>query len=197
MRISEEAFRQLPLRVHAFLADVPVHDVWALHLHGNVEGGTLRELQARFMHDNMQRVNPIVKSLFWLRGRLGNLFGWDEAMPQALTSSYLHRLTEADRAQSLDPPGSASGPFRVLYAFDNEVLCEVINRTVHAFSLMAMTPAPHGHTVYWAIYVKKVSWLTPLYMTLIDPFRRFLVYPMLIRSMERTWATTSRAMEAG
>jgi hypothetical protein len=196
MRISEEAFRQLPLRVHTFLADVPVHDVWALHLHGNIEGCTLREFQARFMHHNRQRVHPVVKSLFWLRGRLGEWFGWDQDMPQDLTSSYLQRLTDADRARSLTPPGSTSGPFRVLYVFDNELLYEVINRTVHAFSLMAMTPAPHGHTVYWAIYVKQVSWLTPLYMALIDPFRRFLVYPLLIRNMERAWATTSRATEA-
>ncbi len=194
MRIPDEAFRQLPLRVHTFLDDVSLHDVWTIRLRGNVEGCTLREFQARFMHDNMQRVSPIVKGLFWLRGMLGEMFGWDETTPQALASSYVHRLTEADRARSLDEPGSASGPFRVLYAFDNEVLSEAINRTVHAFSLMAMTPAPHGYMVYWAIYVKNVSWLTPLYMTLIDPFRRLLVYPMMIRSMERTWAAASRAM---
>jgi hypothetical protein len=32
-----------------------------------------------------------------------------------------------------------------------------------------------------------VSRLTPLYMALIDPFRRFVVYPRIMRAMERAW----------
>jgi hypothetical protein len=40
------------------------------------------------------------------------------------------------------------------------------------------------------IYVKKVSGLTPLYMALIDPFRRFIVYPALVRHVEQMWGST-------
>jgi hypothetical protein len=29
--------------------------------------------------------------------------------------------------------------------------------------------------------------LTPLYMALIDPFRRLIVYPSLLRSLRTTW----------
>ncbi len=64
-----------------------------------------------------------------------------------------------------------------------------MNATVHAFSLMAMEPAMDGYTVYWAIYVKKTNWLTPIYMTLIDPFRRHIVYPAITKKLERAWTS--------
>ncbi len=53
---------------------------------------------------------------------------------------------------------------------------------------MTMEPAPHGYTAYWAIYVKPVNRWTPFYMALIDPFRRLIVYPTLIKRMEAAWA---------
>ena len=96
------------------------------------------------------------------------------------------------RARSLHEPGStinANRPFRIVYAFETEALHEVINRTSHAFLHVSMEPAADGYTVYWAVYVKKVSWLTPLYMKLIDPFRRLLVYPAVIKMLERAWAS--------
>ena len=38
------------------------------------------------------------------------------------------------------------------------------------------------------VYVKPVSRLTGAYMALIDPFRRWIVYPALIRRFEAMWA---------
>ena len=64
---------------------------------------------------------------------------------------------------------------------------EVINHTVHAFLLFALEPAPGGYTLYWGIYVKPVSRFTAFYMGLIDPFRRHLIYPRLIRRFEEVW----------
>jgi hypothetical protein len=51
-----------------------------------------------------------------------------------------------------------------------------------------MEPTADGYRLYLGVYVKKVSPLTPLYMALIDPFRKLFVYPAMIRKMERTWA---------
>jgi hypothetical protein len=76
-----------------------------------------------------------------------------------------------------------------VYAFENETLEEVINSTVHAFSLMAMEPAANGYIVYWAIYVRKTNWWTPFYMALIDPFRYIFVYPAIIKKMEQAWVS--------
>ena len=54
----------------------------------------------------------------------------------------------------------------------------------------ALKLAEDGYTVYWAIYTKRVNWFTPVYLTLIDPFRWVFVYPAVIKRLERAWATT-------
>ena len=66
-------------------------------------------------------------------------------------------------------------------------MSEIRNATVHAFSCMALVPLASGYRLYWAIYVKPVSRLTPLYMVLIEPFRRFIVYPAILRRLRTRW----------
>jgi hypothetical protein len=188
MRISPEEFRQKPLRVHTFLADVPLHDLWMIHLPGGGEGRTLEDFQRLLAFGDLERSNIIVETLFRLRWFLGRLFGWDDDRHDLPTASYVHRLTDDDRQRSRVEAGSADGPFRLLYRFENESLGEIINATVHAFALTAMEASANGYTLYLGVYVKKVSPLTPVYMALIDPFRKLFVYPAMIRKMERTWA---------
>ena len=196
MRVAYELYQQKPLHSHALLSDVFLHDVWTFHLQGGGASRSLRDFQALFTLENLQQVNPAVKFLFGLRGFLGRLFGWDnethrqDANSQIAAASYIHRLNATDHSRSMIEPGAADGPFQVVFAFENEALAEIINGTVHAFSLLTMEPAADGYTVYWAIYVKNVSWLTPLYMLLIDPFRRWLIYPAIIKHIERVWALT-------
>lgn len=141
----------------------------------------------------IQKVNPIVASLFRLRGWMGRVFRWERGTRELPSSSYVHRLSREDLARTLEQPGGEEGPFRIVYTFEHEALREVINPTVHAFSLMAMEPAQGGYEVCWAIYVKRVSWLTPLYMALIDPFRRLFIYPSIIRQWQRAWDAAYRA----
>ena len=43
------------------------------------------------------------------------------------------------------------------------------------------------YRLYGGVYVQPVSRLTPLYMALIDPFRRFIVYPAVLRRIRRAW----------
>jgi hypothetical protein len=40
---SNQEFRRLPLRVHDLLADVPIHDLWAVDLPSRRSGITLDE----------------------------------------------------------------------------------------------------------------------------------------------------------
>jgi hypothetical protein len=40
------------------------------------------------------------------------------------------------------------------------------------------------------VYVRSVGRLTPVYMAAIDPFRKFVVYPSLLRSVRWTWNHT-------
>lgn len=186
MRLKDQSFHQLPLYAHTFLADVPLHDVWAIPLKSRRDL-TLRQVLAFMQTAETRQVNPVVRALFGLRWFLGRLFGWDRQSQKPAVPSYADRLPPADRARSLDEPGRQAGLFRVVYTFENESLGEIINGTVHAFSLLTLQPAPtgQGHTLYWAIYVKKVNRLTPFYMALIDPFRRLFVYPAVIKNIQR------------
>jgi hypothetical protein len=187
MRVKPAEFRTLNLRCHTLLGDVPLHDVWAIPLDGGGPGRTIRDARAILFSDRRPATNVAVRGLFKLRFALGRVFGWDHERHDPAAASYIHRLTEADRSQSEMSPGSREGPFRVLYVFGDEALSELRNATVHAFLALALTPRPEGYTLYLAIYVKRVSLFTPLYMALIDPFRRFIVYPALGRQAQQGW----------
>src|SRR4029077_9260799 len=50
-QISPREFYALPLRVHTFLADVPLHDVWAVDLPTHRDGVTLCEFLRRASQD--------------------------------------------------------------------------------------------------------------------------------------------------
>ena len=188
MRIDRTEFRSRTLRVHDFLKDVPLQDVWAIRLRGGGAGCTIHDLRPLFTFAGLQELNPVVKGLFSLRTRLGTLFGWDQQRPAWSAESYAHRLTPADRSQSVVSPGTPEGPFSTLYVFEHEQLSEVRNATVHAFSSLSMRQVEGGYLAYWAIYVKPVSRFTGLYMAAIAPFRHLLVYPAIIRMVQRKWA---------
>jgi hypothetical protein len=77
--------------------------------------------------------------------------------------------------------------FRLLYVVGHESLAEIHNATVHAFLCSALFERPGGYRLYWTVYVKPTSWLTPVYMALIEPFRRFIVYPAMLGRVRRAW----------
>lgn len=196
MRTNTETFKQLDLRAHQFLPDVPIEDVWRIELtprDGDIDIQQVREL----FSDQLGSLNPFVRGLFALRRFLGRLFDWDQEPPNRTSESFEGRLTEDDRARSLEAPGTQEGPFRILYMFPNEVLSEVINSTVHAFSCMALVPREQGHFLYWAIYVRPTGFVPRLYMALIKPFRHWIVYPSILARAQRAWEQNPVRSQAG
>ena len=190
MRVKATDFQKLDLRCHALLSDAPLHDVWAIPLNGGGPGRNIQDARAIVFGDRRPSTNPAVRGLFALRFALGRALGWDHERHDPLGASYVHRLADADRSKSQVPPGTREGPFRVLYVLGNEALSELRNATVHAFLALALMPRPGGYTLYMAVYVKPVSRFTTLYMALIDPFRRLVVYPALGRHAQRRWSHT-------
>jgi hypothetical protein len=188
VRAPAGEFLALDLRCHTLLRDVPLHDVWAIDLAGGGPGRTMRDVDAVATPGRAGSPPLLVRALFALRFAVGRLFGWDQPRPEAHADSYLHRLTDEDRARSLVAPGTARGIFRLLYLFADETVAETRNATVHAFLVMALRPRAGGYRLYWAVYVKPIGRLTAVYMAVIDPFRRFIVYPALIRQTQAAWA---------
>ena len=186
-RASSEDWRALDLRAHAILEGVPLHDVWSVDLPGGGAGRTMEDVRSLLSVEALGEQDRIVRGLMGLRRALGRLFGWDREDRAGEASHFASRLDDRDREASLVPPGTSDGPFSALYVFPGEMLSEIRNATVHAFSCMALAATETGYRLTWAIYVLPVSWLTPLYMALIDPFRRFLIYPILLRRARATW----------
>jgi Protein of unknown function (DUF2867) len=196
-QISEREFAALPLRVHAFLADVPLHDVWAVDLRRPRAGITLDEFRRRVASARLFTASPAVRALVAVRLFVGRLFGWDRAAPEGTSPSFADRLTPADRTRSLAPAGMREGKegvFRLVYRFENEQLDEVVNRTAHAAALSALVETANSYRFYFAVYVRNAGRLTPLYMALIDPFRKLIVYPSLLRSVRANWNRTIGAV---
>ena len=79
------------------------------------------------------------------------------------------------------------GLFRVVYRFENEQLLEIQNRTVHAAALSALAEKADGYRFYFAVYVRQRTWITPFYMALVDPFRKWIIYPALLKKIRATW----------
>src|SRR5437879_5387983 len=187
-QISTHEFERLPLRVHDFLAGVPLHDVWVVDLPRARSGITLDEF-LRTASSCPLTPSPVVRALLNIRLFVGRLLGWDREPAATAWETFTTRLTTADRLKSLAPAGTRQGLFRIVYRFENEQLLELINRTAHAAALSALVETPTAYRFYFGVYVRNVSRFTPLYMSLIDPFRKHIVYPSLLRSVPATGDT--------
>jgi hypothetical protein len=190
MRVPREEFRSLGLEVHGILSDVSLHDVSAIDLPGGGAGRTISDIRSLIAGENLRAVNPAVRVLVALRTRAGRLFGWDSDIHKIhnhQATSYIHRLSGDLKRRSALAPGSPDGRFQVLYILEGESLAEFRNATVHALFAIALIETLVGYRLYLGVYVNPVSRLTPLYMALIDPFRRFIVYPAVLRRIRRAW----------
>jgi hypothetical protein len=195
VRVAAAELRGLALEAHALLVGVPLRDVTAVDLPGGGPGRTLGDVRALVAGRGTRPGllggggggGRVASALFALRMWLGRVLGWDGPAHDRPQDSYLPRVGQALRARSLAAPGTMEGGFRLLYALPREALAEVRNATVHAFVCLALCERPGGYRLYAGIYVAPTSWLTPLYMAAIEPFRRFIVYPAVEARVRRAW----------
>ncbi len=187
MRVPPSEFLALDVVAKQFLADVPLADVNVVDLPAGGPGRTIADVRALTAEGDLTKANPIVRMLFGLRLLLGRVFGWDRGAAVVAPDSYLHRLDGDLRARSLCAPGTSDGPFCLLYLLEDESLSELRNATVHAFLATALRPTSSGYRLYWAVYVRPVSRLTGLYMAIIEPFRRLVVYPSILGRIRGAW----------
>ena len=87
----------------------------------------------------------------------------------------------------MDLPGGGAGAFLILYQFPGEVLSETRNATVHGWICLALAPIATGYRLSFAVYVLPISWVTRPYLIAIEPFRRFMLYPVMLHRIRRAW----------
>jgi hypothetical protein len=186
LRGSPQEFARQDFRVNQLLPDVPLHDAWAVDLKGSASP-TMENLTRAFRHRAALGVTPAIVGLGVIRGAAGKLLGWDEPRWASPEGSFISRLTPLDRRCSSTKPGTTLGIWRVLYALPREGLVETQNATVHVAVAGAIGERAEGARLFLAFRVREVNWTTRLYMRLIDPARRFFIYPFLLRQFAHTW----------
>lgn len=200
MRVANAAHEAHPWRLRAIVADFTLEDVWALPVHGNAEDfETLLELMAT--SDPVSADSLPTRVLWRLRDLLGKAFDLgriskpaDDAadklpIPGTSETSLSERLP-ADLRDTATGMRFGSLPFVPLYRTDDEFAAEISNQTVHG--VMHLAWVDRGEDRYdgqMAVYVKPRGQLGRGYMALIKPFRYLIVYPALMRQIERTWNT--------
>ena len=88
-KISPIEFYAVPLRVHTFLAGVPLHDSWAVDLPACGGGITLAEFLRRNNQGEIVRLPIAARALFRFRLFLGRIFRLETEPTDALAGAWL------------------------------------------------------------------------------------------------------------
>lgn len=196
MRLANSEHESHGWRIEEIAPDFRLEDAWALPAEGGVDDfDALVEVVTAL--DPADSQSHVTRALFSLRNRLGRWLGWDRAPAaagRASTESTLRaRLPE-------DLRGTATGPilsskeyddlvqFKPLYRTSVEWAAEIANRTVHGVLHLAWVEQEPGvYRAQMGVYVKPRGLLGVGYMAAIAPFRYLIVYPALMREVERAW----------
>src|SRR5262249_39065317 len=99
-QVSTQEFERLPLRVHDFLAGMPLHDVWAVDLPRIRSDITLDEF-LRAAGSMPFTPSPVVRALLSVRFFVGRLLAWDREPDANVRDTFATRLTSTDLSKSL------------------------------------------------------------------------------------------------
>jgi hypothetical protein len=166
--------------------DFRLEDVWELPRTGGPEDFS-RLVHGFASADPSKNSSPAVRALWAIRWKLGELLGWDG--PDAGLGARVPTLRErlpADLREAPSGPDFGSLPFSSLYLLDDEWAAETANRTMHGVMHIGRVPdATGGFRAQMAVLVKPNGLFGAGYMAAIRPFRRLIVYPGMMRRIER------------
>jgi hypothetical protein len=204
MRLPNSAHETRPWRIREIAPDFTLEDVWALPVYGGAQDfQTLLEVMTS---GNLADSESLPTRVLWrVRDRLGSWFGLgrisapidsgrDDAkgklpIPGTDETSLTDRLPDDLRNTAADVHFD-SVPFAPLYRTDVEFAAEMSNRTVHSVMHLAWVDQGEGrYQGQMAVYVKPRGRLGKGYMALIKLFRYWVIYPALMRQIEREWNT--------
>lgn len=198
MRLPNAQHEAGPWRIRAIVTDFTLEDYWALPASGRADEFPLL-LEEMADSDPASADSLPTRCLWRLRDGIGRLFdlgrisvpaagkGGAPPIPGTTETSLTERLPD-DLRGTADGVRFSSLPFVPLYRTDDEFAAEVSNETVHAVMHLAWADQGAGrHQARMAVYVKPRGTFGRAYMAAIKPFRLWIVYPALMRQVERTW----------
>jgi uncharacterized protein DUF2867 len=189
MRLPSTEHTSRPWRIHELTRDFHLEDVWALPTPGGRPEEFPLLVQRFAAGDPAQGPSHIVRALFAIRWKAGALLGWDD--PDAGVGSRVPTLRDrlpADLREGSSGPEFATLPFTSVYQLGDEWAAEVANQTMHGVMHIGWVPdGAGGYRGQMAVLVKPNGRLGAAYMAAIKPFRHVLVYPLMMRQIEREW----------
>jgi Protein of unknown function (DUF2867) len=186
-KLPDSAQTSRPWRIHELVRDFQLLDVWALPTPGGPDDfPRLVEIVAS---SDTNSDSQVAQALWAIRWKLGEVFGWDEVDPDDLPDwQMLRDRLPQDLRDGPTGPEFAELPFDPVYLLDDEWAAEIANKTVHG--ILHLSWVPDGHGAYrgqMSVYVKPNGLLGKAYLAAIQPFRHLVVYPPLLRRLERAW----------
>ena len=188
MRLPDSAHTSRPWRIHEIAPDFRLEDVWELPGVGGPDDFP-RIVQLIASMDTAESSSPAVRMLFAVRWKLGELFGWDDpADGIGSRVPTLHDRLPSDLRDGPAGPELGALPFTSLYLLEDEWAAEIANKTMHGVMHIGLVPDEDGgFRAQMAVLVKPNGLFGAAYMAAIKPFRYAIVYPHLLREIERRW----------
>jgi hypothetical protein len=197
MRLPNSAHTDRPWRIHELVPDFRLEDVWALPTPGGPDDfpRLVRKATSGAPEDGASAVGRVVWAIRW---KLGALLGWDDEDRARERPTLRDRLPADLRNGPSGPDFDEKKPFTPIYLLDDEFAAEIVNRTVHGIMHLGWVEDESG---VWrgqmGVYVKPNGLLGHTYMAAIKPFRHLLIYPPMLREVERDWNTPDPVVTSG
>ncbi len=188
MRLPNAAHTSRPWRIHELTSDFRLEDVWALPTPGGPDD--LPRLVRLIASSHLSHSSSgAVRALWAIRMKFGELLGWDS--PDSGLGARVPTLRDRLPADLRDSPASPdfdASLFTPLYLLDDEFASEIANRTMHGVMHIGWVPdETGGYRGQMAVLVKPNGLLGNGYMAAIKPFRHLIVYPTMMKQIERSW----------
>jgi Protein of unknown function (DUF2867) len=193
VRLPNSEYVSQDWRIGECTRDFHLEDVWALPTPGE-QGDFPQLVELIAASDPAQGPSSAARTLWAVRWKLGEWFGWDR--PDAGLGSRVATLRDRLPAELRDAqpgPEFAVLPFRSVYLLENEWAAEIANGTVHGVMHVSWVPdrASGGYRGQLAVLVKPNGLLGRAYMAAIRPSRHLLVYPQIMRQINHDWRRRS------
>lgn len=188
MRLPGSAHISRPWRIHELTPDFELEDVWALPTPGGPDDFPLL-VEGIAAGTPSQDTSRLARALWAIRWKAGELLGWEDS-DAGLGSRVptLRRRLPPDLRDAPSGPEFDALPFTSLYLLEDEWAAEIANRTMHGVMHIGWVPdASGGYRGQMAVLVKRNGLLGGAYMAAIRPFRHLVVYPQMLRKIERSW----------
>jgi hypothetical protein len=194
-RLPNAAHTSRPWRIHELTPDFRLEDVWESAMVAG-ENDFPRAVALVADMDPVEGSSCLSRSLWAIRWKVGALLGWDD--PDEGLGARVSRLRDrlpADLRTGPAGPDFRTLPFTSLYLLEDEWAAEIANKTVHGVLHLGRVPAEGGgYHVRMAVLVKTNGLFGDAYMAAIRPFRHLIVYPPMMRDLERAWEGVPTAL---